>query len=195
MSTMKTTPRLETHVRRIIYYLKKLSMTPHLDRHSTTNPNQKYYQLLKPDIEFDLIKEINTALSMSTTETELCQVKLIKRQCLGCPYESGTFFVHLYSSSFIKNCVCWMFPTWFLNNDNLLIDDQKFSSGSQSEPLGSFHTLNRRDTLCNLQFILGTSWQIFRADTSNYCKGWRVQKIYETCLGWAAPTSVHLACS
>ena len=41
-STMKmtSTPKLGTcnNVRCIIYYLKKLLMTPHLDRHSTTDP-------------------------------------------------------------------------------------------------------------------------------------------------------------
>ena len=39
-STMKTTPKMETcnNVRCIIYYLKNLSMTLHLDRHNTTNP-------------------------------------------------------------------------------------------------------------------------------------------------------------
>ena len=41
-STMKitSTPKLETcnNVRCIIYYLKKLLMTPYLDRHSTTDP-------------------------------------------------------------------------------------------------------------------------------------------------------------
>ena len=39
-STMKTTPKMETfnNVRYITYYLKNLSMTPHLDRYNTTDP-------------------------------------------------------------------------------------------------------------------------------------------------------------
>ena len=40
------------------YYLKKLLITPQLDRHSETDP--------KPEIEFAVIKEMYAALGMQT---------------------------------------------------------------------------------------------------------------------------------
>ena len=60
MITMKTTPKSETcnNVRCIIYYLKKLLMTPHLDRHSTIDQNQKCYPLSKAEIELNMMKEM-----------------------------------------------------------------------------------------------------------------------------------------
>ena len=41
---------------------KKLLMTPHFDRHSKTDPNWKCYQLSKPEIKFDAIKEMYAEL-------------------------------------------------------------------------------------------------------------------------------------
>ena len=39
-------------------------MTPQLDRHSKTDPKPDIYQLSKPEIEFNVMKEMNAALSM-----------------------------------------------------------------------------------------------------------------------------------
>ena len=46
-------------------------MTPHLDSHSTSTteltPNQKSYQLSKPEIEFHVMEEMYPVLRMCTT--------------------------------------------------------------------------------------------------------------------------------
>ena len=41
-------------------------MPSELDRHSETDPNQKYYQLSKLEIEFAVMKEMYAALGMHT---------------------------------------------------------------------------------------------------------------------------------
>ena len=42
----------------------KVFTTPHLDSHSTTDPNRKSYQLSKPEIEFHGMDEMYAALCM-----------------------------------------------------------------------------------------------------------------------------------
>ena len=50
-STMRTTPKSETYNIEgcIIYYLKKMLMTPHIDSYSTTDPKPEF---LSADIAF-----------------------------------------------------------------------------------------------------------------------------------------------
>ena len=68
MSTMKTTPKMETcnNVKCIIYYLKYLLMTPHLTGTTQLTPNQKCYLPSKAEIEFNVKKEMYVALNMRT---------------------------------------------------------------------------------------------------------------------------------
>ena len=66
-STVKTTPKMETckNVRCIIYYLKNLLMTPHLDRHSKADPKPEMLSAVsKLKIEFDIMKEMYAELGM-----------------------------------------------------------------------------------------------------------------------------------
>ena len=51
-----------------VYYLKKMFTTPHLDSHNTTDPNQKSYQLSKPEKEFHMMEEIYVASRMHMCE-------------------------------------------------------------------------------------------------------------------------------
>ena len=46
-------------------------MTPQLDRHIKTDPNRKCYELSKPDIEFNVIKEMYGALGMHTCSEKM----------------------------------------------------------------------------------------------------------------------------
>ena len=48
----------------IVYYLKKMFMTPHLDSYSTTDLDQKSYRLSKPEKEFHVMEEMYAALCM-----------------------------------------------------------------------------------------------------------------------------------
>ena len=41
-------------------------MTPQLDRHNATDPNPEMISGVKPEIEFDMMKEMNVALGMHT---------------------------------------------------------------------------------------------------------------------------------
>ena len=62
-SKIKTTSKMKTKSKN---YLKKLLMTPHLDRHNYAAPKPKCFQLSKPEIEFDVMKEMYAALSLHT---------------------------------------------------------------------------------------------------------------------------------
>ena len=61
---MKMIPKMEicNIVGGIVYYLKKLLMTPHLDSHNTTDSKPESYQLFKPKIEFHVMEEMYVAL-------------------------------------------------------------------------------------------------------------------------------------
>ena len=48
------------------YYLKKLLMTPNLDNHSKTNSKPEIYQLLKLEVEYDVMEEMCVTLGMRT---------------------------------------------------------------------------------------------------------------------------------
>ena len=50
----------------VVYYLKKMFMTPHLGSQSTTDQNGKSYQLSKPEIEFNMMEKMYAALRLCT---------------------------------------------------------------------------------------------------------------------------------
>ena len=70
-STLKTTLKMETCNMEgcIVYYLKKLLTTPHLDSYCTIDPNWKSYLLSELDIELHVMEEMYVALSMCTEKT------------------------------------------------------------------------------------------------------------------------------
>ena len=60
---MKTTPKWKNVEGCIIYYLKKLLTTPHLDSYGTIDPNSQIlsYLLSELEIELDVMKEMYAA--------------------------------------------------------------------------------------------------------------------------------------
>ena len=65
-STIKTTPKMEIcNIEGcIVYYQKYLLKTPQLDGNSRGDPNWKFNRLSKPEIEFDVMKEMYATLRM-----------------------------------------------------------------------------------------------------------------------------------